>query len=150
MADDHQQRPDRGRVDAPPTTRTFYNVTLKNFVAPWTNRDGDVFVPLNDYTATVIGMVRDDADFRNILFGDVLYVGSRRRASGLLDLQQRALRSARGASGVDLSRPSYSRHAKQPDGRAGRRQPQACITSRAASQGILHRSAPTARCSASR
>src|SRR6185437_16960792 len=33
----------------------FYNVTLKNFVAPWTNRDGTVFVPLNDYTATVIG-----------------------------------------------------------------------------------------------
>ena len=33
----------------------FYNVTLKNFVAPWTNRDGDVFVPLNDYTATVSG-----------------------------------------------------------------------------------------------
>src|SRR5262249_23088636 len=31
----------------------FYNVTLKNFAAPWTNRDGNVFVPLNDYTATV-------------------------------------------------------------------------------------------------
>src|SRR5258706_14668871 len=32
----------------------FYNVTLKNFVAPWTNRDRTVFVPLHDYTATVI------------------------------------------------------------------------------------------------
>ncbi len=53
----------------------FYNVTLKNFVAPWTNRDHNVFVPLNDYTATVIGMVRDDVDFRNVLFGDILYVG---------------------------------------------------------------------------
>ena len=53
----------------------FYNVTLKNFVAPWTNRDQAVFVPLNDYTATVIGMVRDDVDFRNVLFGDILYVG---------------------------------------------------------------------------
>ncbi len=38
----------------------FYTVTLKNFVAPWTNREQSVFVPLNDYTATVIGMVRDD------------------------------------------------------------------------------------------
>src|SRR4029077_8592459 len=38
----------------------FYNVTLKNFAAPWTNRDQTVFVPLNDYTATVVGMVRDD------------------------------------------------------------------------------------------
>ncbi len=54
----------------------FYNVTLKNFVAPWTNRDQAVFVPLNDYTATVIGIVRDDGDFRTILFGDVLYTVS--------------------------------------------------------------------------
>jgi hypothetical protein len=55
---------------------SFYNVTLKNFVAPWTNRDHNVFVPLNDYTATVIGIVRDDVDFRNILFGDIIYVGT--------------------------------------------------------------------------
>ena len=54
---------------------SFYNVTLKNFVAPWTNRDHNVFVPLNDYTATVIGMIREDVDFRSVLFGDILYVG---------------------------------------------------------------------------
>jgi len=53
----------------------FYNVTLKNFAAPWTNRDQSVFVPLNDYTATVIGMVRDNVDFRTVLSADVLYVG---------------------------------------------------------------------------
>ena len=57
----------------------FYNVTLKNLATPWTNRDGDNFAPLNDYTATVIGMVRDDVDFREILSGDILYTG----ASGL-------------------------------------------------------------------
>lgn len=54
----------------------FYNVTLKNFAAPWTNREGDVFVPLNDYTATVIGMVRDDRDFRGILSDDLVYYGA--------------------------------------------------------------------------
>lgn len=59
-------------TDAP----EFYNVTLKNHVAPWTNRDGDVFVPLNDYTATVIGLVRDNADFRDVLSADVVYLGS--------------------------------------------------------------------------
>jgi hypothetical protein len=53
----------------------FYSVTLRNWVAPWTNEDADVFVALNDYTATVIGMVRDDIDFRQILSGDILYVG---------------------------------------------------------------------------
>lgn len=59
-------------TDAP----EFYSVTLKNFAAPWTNRDRSVFVPLNDYTATVIGMVRDEVDFRQLLYGDILYVGS--------------------------------------------------------------------------
>ncbi len=54
----------------------FYSVTLKNFAAPWTNRDQSVFVPLDDYTATVIGIVRDDVDFRQVLYGDILYVGS--------------------------------------------------------------------------
>lgn len=54
----------------------FYNVTLKNFVAPWTNREQSAFVPLNDYTATVIGMIRDDEEipFTEVLSGDILYV----------------------------------------------------------------------------
>lgn len=54
----------------------FYRVTLKNFAAPWTNRDRSVFVPLDDYTATIIGVVRDNIDFREILSGDILYIGS--------------------------------------------------------------------------
>ncbi len=53
----------------------FYNVTLKNFAAPWTNRDRSVFVPLNDYIATVIGMVRDDVPFNTLLSADLAYVG---------------------------------------------------------------------------
>ncbi|MEM7096990.1 MAG: hypothetical protein AAF541_01935 [Pseudomonadota bacterium] len=54
----------------------FYNITLKNFAAPWTNRDFSVFVPLDDYIAMVIGIVRDDVDFRQLLSGDILYTGS--------------------------------------------------------------------------
>jgi hypothetical protein len=53
----------------------FYNVTLKNFVTPWTNRDQTVFAPLNDYTATVIGMIRDEVPFTEVLSGDILYIG---------------------------------------------------------------------------
>ncbi len=53
----------------------FYNVTLKNLAAPWTNRDRTVFVPLNDYIATVIGMVRDDVPFNTLLSADLVYVG---------------------------------------------------------------------------
>jgi hypothetical protein len=53
----------------------FYNVTLKNFAAPWTNRDQSIFVPLNDYIATVIGMIRDDRPFNTLLSDDVTYIG---------------------------------------------------------------------------
>jgi hypothetical protein len=54
----------------------FYNVTLKNFAAPWTNREQSVFVPLNDYIATVIGMIRDDVPFNTLLSANLTYVGN--------------------------------------------------------------------------
>jgi len=56
--------------------RWFYDVTLKNFATPWTNRDQTAFAPLNDYVATVIGMVRDDVPFDGVLADDILYVGT--------------------------------------------------------------------------
>jgi len=54
----------------------FYTVVLKNFVTPWTNREQTVFAPLNDYTATVIGMVRDDVAFNTALSADILYTSN--------------------------------------------------------------------------
>ena len=53
----------------------FYSSTLKVFASPWTNKDQDIFYPLNDYSATIIGVVRDDLDFRQILQADITYVG---------------------------------------------------------------------------
>jgi hypothetical protein len=58
-----------------PRSSQFYTTTLKNFATPWTNRDQTVFAPLNDYVATVIGMVRDDVDFRTVLSADLVYIG---------------------------------------------------------------------------
>jgi hypothetical protein len=53
----------------------FYSVVLKDLVTPWTNRAQTPFQPLNDYTATVIGMVRDSVPFNTVLSADILYVG---------------------------------------------------------------------------
>jgi hypothetical protein len=58
-------------MDAP----DFYRTTLKLFATPWTNKDQDIFLPLNDYSATIIGLIRDDIDFREILQADITYVG---------------------------------------------------------------------------
>ncbi len=53
----------------------FYTVVLKNLVTPWTNVPQTVFAPLNDYTATVIGMVRDEVPFNTLLSADIIYIG---------------------------------------------------------------------------
>ena len=59
----------------------FYNVTLKNMVIPWTNVDSTVFAPLNDTAATLIGLIRDNVDFREALYGNYLYVDKRATAT---------------------------------------------------------------------
>jgi hypothetical protein len=62
----------------------FYNETLKKMFAPWSNEpmavtysrpNGTPGVILNDYTATLIGMVRDNKPFNEVLSHDYLYVG---------------------------------------------------------------------------
>ncbi len=63
-----------------PNAHYFYNVTLKNFAAPWTNEEQTVFTALNDYSATVVGAIRDAIDFRRILYDDLVYIG---QASGI-------------------------------------------------------------------
>ncbi len=59
-----------------PRAFNFYNTTLKNFATPWTNEAQSVFDSLNDYSATVIGMIRDDVPFNTLLSADLVYVGN--------------------------------------------------------------------------
>ncbi len=96
-------------IDGPnnPNAKYFYNVTLKNFATPWTNRDQSVFEPLNDYTATVIGMIRDEEPFNLLLSADYLYTG----APGLPNVAPVSASSNQHyidleATGVDLSDPA--------------------------------------------
>jgi len=54
----------------------FYNTTLREFATPWTNREQSVYDDLNDSTATVIGVIRDDIPFDQVLYADIVYVGT--------------------------------------------------------------------------
>lgn len=56
--------------------KDFYNVQLKNHFTPRTNEESSKLVFLNDYTATLIGMVRDDVSYKSVLSEDILYTGS--------------------------------------------------------------------------
>jgi len=51
----------------------FYDVTLRNIFAAESNRDQSVFVPLNDYIVTAIGIVHDDIPYNTALSADILY-----------------------------------------------------------------------------
>ena len=53
----------------------FYNLSLRNWMVPWSNKDQSPRQPLNDYVATMIGMVRDDVPFDQALYGDLVYMG---------------------------------------------------------------------------
>ncbi|XKG39607.1 hypothetical protein LG327_18240 [Marinobacter sp.] len=115
---------------------SFYDVTLKNLVAPWTNEAMSSFVPLNDYTATVIGIVRDDGDFRRILYDDILYVGDGNLGLPQYSNSNNSHYEALEAGGFSLKDslvaiPQSNRNGLPPDATAG------VMTSRAASQAFF-------------
>jgi hypothetical protein len=80
----------------------FYNVTLKNYATPWTNRDQSVFAPLNDYTATVIGMIRDEVPFNRLLSADLVYVGDDGLGLPAYSMSNNDHYEALEAQGIDL------------------------------------------------
>ena len=71
--------------------------------APWTNRDQSVFVPLNDYTATVIGMVRDNVPFNTVLSADILYIGDGTSGEGAYSPDNNDMYQNLDDDNVDLS-----------------------------------------------
>lgn len=98
-----------------PDDPSFYNVVLKNFVTPWTNIDQTPFAELNDYTATVIGLVRDEATygFDEVLSADVVYVGDTVEINNRLGISippyshtDNAHYQALESNGIDLSDPA--------------------------------------------
>lgn len=88
------------------TNRNFYNLTLKNFITPWTNEDQTVFAALNDYTATVIGIIRDERDFREILSADILYIGASNLGLPAYSVSNNNQYEAMEIQGLDLSDPA--------------------------------------------
>jgi hypothetical protein len=80
----------------------FYNNTIRNLATPWTNRDQTVFAPLNDYTATVVGMVRDDVPFNTLLSADLVYIADSASGVPAYSPMNNAMYDAMDANNVDL------------------------------------------------
>lgn len=54
----------------------FLNVTVKQTAAKMSSREETIREPLNDFTATFMGVVRDQTDAREMLFGNFLYAAT--------------------------------------------------------------------------
>lgn len=59
----------------------FYNLTVKNFAAKMSNRDETINVPLNDFTATIIGATRDNLNAKTLLYENFYYQGDPSKAA---------------------------------------------------------------------
>jgi len=126
-----------------PLAKYFYNITLKNWVTPWTNEDQTVFAPLNDYTATVIGMIRDEIPFSNVLTRDIVYVGNVGNIQSTESVtipghsnNSNAHYEALESNDIDLSNDQYLERRTQTEmGMAGG--PAGIMTTRAAGQAFF-------------
>ena len=122
------------------THPVFYTTALKNFVTPWTNVEETVFADLNDFTATVIGLIRDDEPFDQVLYGDVVYVGAPGVvASGHSQTNNDHYRQLE-ADRVDLSNPALFRRETQSGqngAQVGSGDAAGIITSRAAGEAFF-------------
>ncbi len=59
----------------------FLSTTVRDFAAKMSNRDETIETPLNDFTATIIGAVRDDLDSRLLLSANIVYEADPKKAS---------------------------------------------------------------------
>ena len=82
----------------------FYNNTIRNMAMPWTNRDQTVFAPLNDYVATVIGMVHDDVPFNTLLTANILYIADSSAGVPAYSPSNNDMYEALDTDGADLSK----------------------------------------------
>lgn len=118
----------------------FYNTTVRELAAPWTNRERSVYVDLNDTIATIVGMIRDDIPFDQLLYEDIVYVGSANATmipysqtdnDHYLDLQ---------LNRIDLSDPANLERQRQsglPDSQIGMDQAAGILTTRGFAQAFL-------------
>jgi hypothetical protein len=59
----------------------FYNITVRDFGAKMSNRDETINTPLNDFTATIVGFVRDELNAQRLLYDDIVYMADPTKAA---------------------------------------------------------------------
>lgn len=96
-------------------TDNFYNITIRDFAAKMSNRELDPAAPLNDFTATIIGIAKDNIDARQMLTADFYYSGL--KSASLTDVDNTIVKSNSHYEQLDETsqnlRTTLVRHPKQ-------------------------------------
>jgi len=87
----------------------FYNITVRDFASKMSNRSETINVPLNDFTATVIGAVRDELNAQRLLWDDITYVADPTKAAVPATLITDILRSNNHYEALDNLRVDVSK-----------------------------------------
>jgi hypothetical protein len=118
----------------------FYNTTVREYATPWSNREQSVYVDMNDAIATVIGMIRDEVPFDQLLYEDIVYVGtpgataipySQTDNDHYLDLQLNRIDLS------DAANLARQRQSEQPASPLGTNQAAGILTTRGYAQAFL-------------
>lgn len=118
----------------------FYNTTVREYATPWSNRERSVYVDMNDAIATVIGMIRDEVPFDQLLYEDIVYVGtpgataipySQTDNDHYLDLQLNRIDLS------DAANLARQRQSEQPASPLGTNQAAGILTTRGYAQAFL-------------
>jgi len=65
-----------GAADLAMAHPVFYSSTLVRWATPWSNEEQSAFEDFNDFTALVVGTIRDRHPFGEVLWADRAYVGA--------------------------------------------------------------------------
>lgn len=82
----------------------FLNITVRDFAAKMSNRAETITVPLNDFTATIIGAVRDDISAQKLLTDNITYMADPAKAAVPSTLTTDILRSNNHFDALDTQR----------------------------------------------
>lgn len=87
----------------------FYNITVRDFAAKMSNRAETIATPLNDFTATIIGAVRDQLNAQRLLWDDITYVADPTKAAVPSALTADILKSNNHYESLDSQRADLSK-----------------------------------------
>lgn len=86
----------------------FINITVRDFASKMSNRAETIDVPMNDFTATIMGVTRDDINAKKLLTDNITYMVDPNKAAVPSALITDILRSNNHYEAADTQRIDFS------------------------------------------